>query len=1283
MKTPIIDKTQGKIIIDPYKITKNYTSRALDKVIFSFPPQKDEESKTEKGWMMYGDGSFHQGGNRRLYIYMLPASVATIKVNINTDRDNFINAKLNKDKQKVDEQRPALAFFDKGLIKGNVCQVNETGYLHLGYKTCAIVDIENVANKWVEVPRLFFSNINDYVYLVISCIDEPLVEVHDFPENQPFFWDKPVATSIYDDQSLSDSKIISGVVKYIVKITDGTPVRTNRKLYIEKSLLVDYAWAKSKLADIATKNGNNQICTIVNADVNYKTEDGNCVGLIKLPVYVYKRNRNGKGNDITVFVWHSGNKDDMVKKSMEGFREDDAQFYNENRYLLDSLSLETIYHSFASLTKISEDSVARYIVRTLAHQPEGNRCVSIEGHLLHLIGGVLYYIECLLKNGDAKEADGKLKDEYYNRVVALYNAIGNNYLRYDANVDFGLINNNADRTYVEKILGIKNGSNGCQRLASLLRKVFSYVHNMGISVDYIYCDIENIYGRARDLLVHRFGTEFQHKWKGESQKSSFYSGIIFNEIQKDDEFKEAFNSLGYSFGEEGSELEDVSSVLAGDENAHLHYGISNEKSYAKRRNLNVWDVVMNNYTNKLFYDYIFKPILHPLGRPFKGIHKMPICSADSRYHSKGYHNRAEYYETYLGGSLKLSGGMYSSIPLYGDHMTRGYIKPNMDNWHILPEPSLFSFFMDHINRLRVTALSSDGKFNVFIPTWNMWAFEINKILEFRLYDDKGNIIKQKESTENKAIAYHKELLFHTFLMNPDKAIAYFNLDSTVDDKEHYINLEAEKNEGYFKFAYDELQKILIDVNNELGEGLIIPKTQTLAVETEPYVLSCAEVNKKWIWRLTVNEEIAPEIGTSTASFIVGGRKITFNNVRKCTPEQGIGFWIETLKDVKPQVFSNTENFYTDHPAINNIGDFSLNPIDGKLTLVDSYKDKNNENKETPSDYLCLSFPYNQYTVLGEIPKYHSISMKFKIDRDMNKTCYLLQLSALQNEQGKLICFALNPNSIQCTDTVPFSLLNVKNANKPSFDITKGETYTLVVSFKITAIVENEFSGDVYYKLTDETEQKIWTSGILNWNFYNSMGNQCLADDIKLWNHKQRPGCLMADNKPVLLSSLLKKYLEGIDEDKQETERINWLTDMYKKVLDSAPVAIEDFSLCISGHQEKVELFREDNGLNITRVNKEVIAYAESELYEAFSDAMIAKFSWLNAEAKSIRYNLSFSEKVDKDNTDCPHGNCIKLSQASDKSIEIEVMPQSEGYILIRFPEGTRKISDIFYNLKEI
>ena len=775
-------------VLEPFGIIENYTINSSGN-LYDLTPDSENDSDNI---------------NRiNTYIYRIPAYYCLFLLEGNLKPDRF-------------------AYFEKSVLKLLKTNSNKSNSgiqtyttiekdptkAHLEYYYFNLSQYQRVAIKnEIEIPRELFSNINDYVYLFISRkSNQPLtLRYTTLPENQPFFWNLPVASSIYNDQSLSESKIIPGTVKMITKILDEENLYYHRRIYAEKTLKVEYSWQKTGRKLEYAKLEDDSICKKLLKVVKCTTQDGEYTISLSLPIYVYNRNRNG----ITAFVWHSGNEDDLVKKSSvdNKYTNNEDEFYNEYTYLLDSLSLETIYGSFASLTKISEEAAARYIVRSLAHQPEGYRSVSVEGHLQYLMGGVLSYIESIISDADASNS-GILKDEYFKRVEHLFQANSNSHSRYDANVSYTDLED-IDKNYLKDILGIRNNSNGCKRIKTLLSRVFSLVSKMGITVDYVYCDIENIYSSARDLLVHRFKTEYQDKWKekykykGEiTSAHPFYNEIILREIHWDVEFLPSLQALGYAFGDAGKELDDVASVLAGDDKEQLYYGITAGKTYERRRNLNVWDVVMKNYTSKLFYDYIFKPITNASKIASSKLPKEIKCTGHATFCSKGYLNRAERYETYLGGSLELPDGMYSNLSLYGDYMTKGARILNMDNWNILPVPSLFSFFMDNINRLRVIALSSKGEFNVFIASWNIWAHELNKELHFLEYNVIDEEDPDKAETKNKikelTKAYHKELLFHTFMLNPDKAIAYFNLErkGRKDDPESYIAIDENK---YFKY----------------------------------------------------------------------------------------------------------------------------------------------------------------------------------------------------------------------------------------------------------------------------------------------------------------------------------------------------------------------------------------------------------------------------------------------------------------------------------------------------
>lgn len=1305
METP--KSLKNKIIVDPYKELDKSNTKLLQKMKFPI------ETEKEKNWMMYGDGSFHSGGNRHIFIYLLPASVAAYYIEIDKDESNFIKQSLSAEQKEVDEQRPVLAYFDKGLFKNGVCQPQNSGYLCLGYGKHSISEREHL-DGWIEVPRLFFSGINDYVYLAVSCVNEPQIHVSSFPENQPFFWDLPVASSIYNDQLLSESKIIPGTAKMITKILDEENIYYRRRIYAEKTLKVEYSWQKTGRRSDYAKLEDGTICKKLLRLVKCTTQDGEYNASVSLPVYVYNRNRNG----ITAFVWHSGNEDDVVKKSSVGYNEgEEDKFYNKYRYLLDSLSLETIYGSFASLTKITEEAAARYIVRSLAHQPEGYRSVSVEGHLVYLMGGALYRIKKIVDSykgvrspGDTSSHKGEelLSEEDLLRVQALFK-INNSLLRYDSKVAYENIPNadraaeiyNEEKHFVKDVLGIPKGSSGCKRMQSLIRRIFRGIADLGITIDYVYCDIEYINNEARAIAVNRFCPQYLKALNGKDKEDKTQKNIydnLYSEIESDSQFLRALQSLSYV--PNGVGLNSIMDMSLGDKGLAQKYGITNYKSYAERRNLNVWDVVMKNYTNSLFYNSIFAPI--------QVIFPDAKCSSDSRYILKGYLNRAEEFETYLGGNVNLYGKMYSSLPLYGEHMTNGYKKLNMDNWNILPVPSLFSFFMDSINRLRVVALSSKGKFNVFITTWNIWAFDINKILEFRLCDNEGNLIKQSDDDDDEVKAYHRELLYHTFLMNPDKAIAYFNLDKTVKDKKHYINLESEDG-GYFKYAYNELNEILTDINKELGHGIIIPQTDMLAVETEPYVLSCAEVNNKWIWRLTVDRKTNPQPNKKekgVVSFNVDGRQITFNNVEEFSEGEGIGFWIITPPNIIPKILTE-QDYYGKHSAIT-ISDISFTERENVLDIIDYTAEKN------PAEYVRLTFPYNRYTILGDMPSHHSVTMKFRVTDVLESDCRLLDLGILRNSKNKLYLFILGKKN---DGTINFSLKEGSTIHNVK-TIKKGELYELKLRIDITHQDESMVSGNFYYALNVINNSTVnydqnWSEPY-PWNYSISHADYCYANNISLWHYCNRPDCI-THKENLTLKEIIEKNIKeeltsgSLKEEDIDIQRKKLRSQYFYDILEEVKIRVENFSIHAHGHQEKVELFRESNGLNISRVNKSIAAYrlntweihdspVEVENENIIDETIIGKFSWLNACECKVRYKLTYSlfdEKGDEislgdqerpsaaANIIYPLDGRLKLIKVSYKNVIFEVEPQSEGYMLVKLLNCYSKSAKIKWSLYKL
>lgn len=1330
MKTQISPKaSNNNTIFNPY-IEKSYKEHA--ECIYSAKPVGVIEHT-----IMLEDGKLYseESYEYKTYIYHLRGYTAAYKFKY--QKANFA---------KGNDTKCAFAFYDKSIMEiikdcrsnanaqesldGDIPKydyklVKNTSYSYLCHNLGAAAINSIAKENWRSIPREFFSSIDDSIYLFVSCKNNKDLDLkfYRFPLAIPFFWDLPIATSLYKGQELQDSSILLGTIKKMFKRAY-KPIQGNRPNissivnsnsiihnscsivylcpYRESTIAGQYLW---KEPTYKTSLPDNKTCSIITMQALYKTEQQDYD--LDINVYIYSNRKN----DITAFVWRSGSEDDFVKKSYlnDTNPNEPKESYNNYSYILDSLSLGAIYDSFASLSKITPENVARYVVRHLARQPIGNRSLSIEGHLLYLIGGAFYRIQEILNGyiGESKERDTqskkgpeKLTREDFLRVQALF-SINNSYIFFDSDVTYKNLGNiivpprlklkavEDERYHMENVLGIEEGSNGCKRIKAILESIISTIKKEGLEIDYVYCDIENIFNDARMLQVNRFSSRYiklLDELEGDTRSLAKIYQHILSEVKNHPDIMSSLKSLGYYFTDDS--LKDIESVPVGENGDKQMYGIANSKSYAERRNVNVWDVVMKNYTNKLFHDYIYLPVHDAFPNA--------VFSADSRFYSKGYLDRAELFETYLGGSLKLLGDMYSSIPLYGDHMTKGYKKLNMDNWKILPEPTLFSFFMDHINRLRVVALSSpQNHFNVFITSWNIWAYELNKELHFYKENNINGESKEEQAKNQElyimAQKYHKELLYHTFLLNPDKAIAYFNLEPKrrKNDADDYIAIPETT---YFTESYEGLQEILTNMNDVVNGCVIEPIINTMAIETEPFVITGAKIGNCNLWRLTIDTskgELSIIRRFNDISILIGSKEILFEGAASTVINKTIcGCFVKTPMDVYPAVRTRNNNYYYTNPAISI--DCSKSVRD-KMTfeIIDG-------NDNGSSNFVRLTFPYNQYTLFGALPRKHSISMRFKVTEQMFAKCILLHISALQVKEKEL-CFTLNPLDSKEVTSIPFQLLNVPTATKPKFNIELGDLCELKVSITILTIkldtTDNSgtFKGVVSYSLTDITKKEngkedyLWESGGINWEFTNKHGNQCLVDGISILEYQTKPDFLKDSGTPVLIKDLVNNALEELDitdNEEREEKRKDILMEIHNKVLDEIPVQVNDFRLYFSDHQEKLEIFRESDGRNISNISN-IISNTKN-------DTLIGKFSWLNAENTPVTYrlvlkadNFVIKGKTYDNITDIityPFDGRIKIERASNQLVEFIVAPNSEGYMLVKFPELAKDVLHIQWQL---
>ncbi len=1240
MKT-LTENSRIKTIVNPYDFRRLFRELKPVGVI--------------EGYTLASNGKLSNDANFKIVVYQVFANFAALKFLPNEIKgfayytDNVIlrMIKTGVGSDNINIYHPVDYL---GSKLGTTEDADFQYYCH-NFGSCIFSRTEKVdiQDKYV-IPREIFKDINDYAYLFVCAKKEADVSIthSSFPEDQPFFWDTPVATSLFVGQQLEKSDILLGSVKVIKKVS----VLSKKQRYIEKNIVCSYKWDNGKKVVWDGKNLIKQrvktTCVVSpeKATCNVKINNVLYSASLTLKVFVYQKYRKVNENDITAFVWCSGNEDDIVKKSYLRNGMSCQAAYNKYPFILDSLSLNTIYHSYASLTHVSEENAARYVVRYIAQQPKGQRSVSVEGYLVYLMGGALCWIGDELarnKRDDDEDKDvaenilgdyssvennsGSSSDDKWNNIIvpridAMFD-INDSKLFFDSPVNYKDSKNLTEhykfaKNYLQNVLGIKGGDSGCSRLKELLEALFKEIGRLGLSVDYVYCDIEKLYNDAWMLKVLRFD-EHYIETKNIAQATIYKN--IWEEIRERDKIYTQMKSLGFynegkgvqigeqlSVGATNAEKEkrnvlyDIYKVTENEE----YYGIANGKSDERRRNLNIWDVVMKNYMNKMFYENVVNPVQQTF--------KDAKCSCYGHTFAKGYINHADKWETYLGGSLMLGDDMYSSISLYGDYYSKGIRKLSMDNWKILPDVTPYTFFVDYVNKARASFLSSPHHhFNVFVSSWNIWAYELNKELHF-FKNNNINGEDQEEKEKNnilylKAQAYHEELLYHMFLLNPDKAIAYFNLEPKrrMNDAEDYIAIDEKT---YFTESYNKLHDILKKLNEIFSGNKVIPQTQTLAVETEPYVLSCAEVNNKWIWRLTVKEEIAPEIGPLTASFIVGGRKITFNNVRKCTPEQGFGFWIETQKDVKPQMESVNEKsmYYYNHPA-RTIGSVKQDMLS---VIPASPNDKKN--------YAVLRFfDYRTYTLFGELPKRHSMCMEFCIDHELSDfaKCELLDTGFLN-----LKCVLWKSDNVLCCK------MEAQKKSSKTIELSSNSTYIVKLDIDITSQPDRtSFEGKAVYHFYEKGED-----------------NPILKEESNFAYH--------ASSTHYYLISTLN------------------LCKFYDTTAQKVPIIVEDFRLYFSGHQEKVELFREDNGLNITRVNKGIAAFADNEslLKEEYNDTIVAKVSWLNAEKEPITYVLDISVgKIEGGNVYPIDGRVLNHYIGEEDNLYFEVAPESEGYILVMLP----------------
>lgn len=1162
------NKNVTTTIIDPYDENTAVLHSNAESILKS--------SECKEKYAMMSDGSLIKGQNgKNLHILSIPETVVAIRF-----KSRFVYSGTENEVHKL---WLSAAFYKSGYDEDNF-DIYQYECFSAGRLTYS--DFED-KKKWIVIPRDLFNDKNIYLYICsgsskkISAND---IEFYTYPTGNFYYYEKPVAMSLLENQSISDSRILLGEVKD----ENGNEVcgtfewaeqsEDEKKAMVLKPDTVYKCFTASNLV-FRLKNG------------------GDVLKCPPITVNIYRKNRNTKaksslpGKDITAFVWQSGSENDRVRKQYltDDKTEDFSGIYNTYRYILDSFSLGSVYSSISSLTLIKPEQAGKEAVRILAGQPEGYRCISIEGYLETLMGG---YIR--LAEEKAMDANNVYKKDKENglemarknlekavlEVDSLYEICGSRFFYDICEKTIDEVENSdsiSDKTkkYITRGLGINSTESGCERLKNIIRDIFKFISEAGVPVDYVYCDIEKINNEARSMKSrHRFLDKDYSEYESDYDKQAF-AETVFSQIKtlKPDIYRDLLRR-GYIVNNNKHPLYEVWKNNDSSNDKVADYGVHTDTAYHTRRNLNIWDAVMKSYVNDLMYKYVMEPVLSF----YPGVK----CSAYAHSMAAGYINQADRYETYLGGSVLLNPKMYSCVNLYGSYHSEYFKKLCMDNWKMPPNPkTAFSILVGHVNRLRAASISSERKTMAFIcsnPAWTSSSFPV---------------IPSDFSTEDRG--YYKEYLYHVFLCNPDKVIAYFNTDCIADTEK-----------PYYKTAYTELENVLEELNEIFMGEEYAPVDDSLALETEPFLISGVKTASGRIWRVTFDIfswKKSKKDNSVCFYFSKNDNPGENNNIVEVEfpdaeiiegfGESKYGYWIKTSEDTSPEI-SHKSNYYEMNPA------YEQNKSDLESDLLIE------KNKESSKFFI------EKFNIFGEWAMNQTWEMEVKVPNVMGGTGKNGGISILHHSYSPAIRIDFMDGKINASC--------VDGDNKAFMELKPGEAYKFRRKFSFS-------NGSVQEKnqINDEV----------------SFGNNTL-------------------------------YI---------TESAVGLSDNRQAFFQTFNIASGNTDLCECGNLKiypcgsnvKLELFRKRDGINITRVNRNMEIYSSLTENTAVYDYLIGKLSWLNASEQSVNYIIRYC--YTSNDTEEPENTNVICKQ----SVEIG----DEGYVTFELPEMPPDTMNVYLYLCEM
>lgn len=1146
-------------------------------------------------------------------------------------------------------------------IKASADPFIDTNTLFLQtFLTVGEIENGNGTHELIIPPGVFKGRKEKKVYLFVSSTKEPSVTAYTYPTDVAYFYEEPAAEALTEGDYLRNSRIMLGEVHHKGNTLSGLyfwekpsarikissdDLQKHPCLFITLDTLDALTEALKFLETETNRKKGTTLLTLLDRLLEKIKLPLSKLQIFKFDINVPVYPRNSK--PFYSFVWRTN---DLAKSEFIEKKISRPQKHHTHPGLFDNFGLAQIYNSPASISTTTTSYAVEQITRGLLAQPKGKRSISVDGFLLQLLGGACFEAQELkivptcpeAKKVDYENKEIRLTRDYLYSMIysgsannsTTDNFSGEGFLFYDSpihynnpkvvpgreldeglveklkNYDTGkeekkkehpfiryLISNNnrikRAKKYFSEWLDLgdpddkndKRPTSGSHAVQKLLNEIFTGVHQYGIEIDYIYSDLERLYNTAWLLRTRHRLEHFYEKTDtstDESRCPNFYNIDLYKknghlECKKmwdsvceserfQNEILPKLESRGFTPYIKGKITDDI--YLSAVNNSFWRnlptqrpiFGYWINENFAQRREINIWDCVMTEYTAELQQTYVMDPILKNNPKAKYSLYAHVAAKGHSQYGTY-----AMFFEPYLGGSIKLPKGMSSSTSIYGGQASEGHCKFNLDDYRCFAQDnSAFTLFKYEINHIRIARNDNP---NGFMPFYSC-----------RHYREIHNDLLDKAT-------YYKDTLFHSWLCQPEQMIAYFHYDSEIKAA-FTSSYPKEPQQTYFRSCYEDTQQILDELNSIVKRPIVKTLDTPIVNECDPFILTGIETSQERIWRLTFDNRKCVKTGFFSKSqkkelnIKIGKKNISFAKgvIRK---EDATGFWIAAPKKTEPKI-TTEKDFFETAPSY-----YIDNPFD---TL---FMPQNNRKHYTFEESEGV-------TIFGESAPFQIWEAKIKFDKISEGTqLFKINVNRLGIEEGKWYIFTARVR-------IP----------RPEF--IYGESV-------------NRDDKRFEIELTYEGDGK---KRVYNDSFAVHI------DRDKKWEHYYTP-----------ITSI------ELGEDKNGTKADSIHCEYFKILIDKMNI--------------RADIFRESDGVNIARVNKQFEEFKNTLMAKTrCTDSFDVRISWLNALDTGENYTIWLEQ----------HSG--KQAISSKKLDTIKVPPIDQGYKILKLPKLNSGISKISIVIKD-